>query len=87
MRNSHLALIGLLLLFAALPATAQSNFDSVVIRRMSDEILRNGKAYENLRVLCKEVGPRLSGSAGAEKAIVETARMLREPPCPTLLSL
>jgi len=72
------ALTGLTMIIAALPAAAQSNFDSVVIRRISDEILRNGKAYDNLRVLCKEVGPRLSGSPGAEKAIVETARMLRE---------
>ena len=44
------ALTGLTLIIAALPAAAQSNFDSVVIRRMSDEILRNGKAYDNLRV-------------------------------------
>jgi carboxypeptidase Q len=73
-----LALSGLIVTCTATPLTAQSNFDSVLIRRISDEILRNGKAYENLRVLCKEVGPRLSGSPGAEKAIVETARMLRE---------
>jgi hypothetical protein len=73
-----LALSGLMISCAVIPVHAQSNFDSVVIRRISDEILRNGKAYENLRVLCKEVGPRLSGSSGAEKAILETARMLRE---------
>ena len=78
MRSFRHALPGLWMLLAALPAAAQSNFDSVVIRRISDEILRNGKAYDNLRVLCKQVGPRLSGSPGAEKAIVETARMLRE---------
>lgn len=63
-----------------LPAivSAQSSADSILIRRISDEILRNGKAYENLRFLCKQVGPRLSGSAGAEKAVVETVRMLRD---------
>ena len=38
----------------------------------------NGKAYENLRFLCKKVGPRLSGSAGAALAVEQTARMLRE---------
>ena len=57
---------------------AQSSADSIMLRRISDEILRNGTAYENLRFLCKKVGSRLSGSPGAEKAVAETARMLRE---------
>lgn len=52
--------------------------DSMAIRRIADEILRHGRAYENLRYLCKQVGPRLSGSPGAERAVQETARMLRE---------
>ena len=71
-------LLVIAMLMAAIPSNAQSAYDSVVIRRISDEILRNGRAYENLRVLCKQVGPRLSGSPGAEKAVQETARMLRE---------
>ncbi|MEI2737171.1 MAG: hypothetical protein V9F01_00130 [Chitinophagaceae bacterium] len=33
-----------------------------------DEILSNGRAYENLRVLTKQVGARLAGSAGMVKA-------------------
>ncbi len=57
---------------------AQSAADSIVLRRMADDILRKNAAYENLRFLCKKVGSRLSGSAGAEKAVIETARMLRE---------
>jgi carboxypeptidase Q len=36
--------------------------DSLIIRKISDEILVNGKAYDNLRELTKTVGPRLSGS-------------------------
>lgn len=52
--------------------------DSLVLKRIADEVLRNRYAYENLRFLCKKVGPRLSGSPGAEKAVTETARMLRE---------
>lgn len=43
--------------------------DSVVIRRLFDEALAHGASYENLRTLCKQVGPRLSGSAGAAKAV------------------
>ncbi|MFT3826965.1 MAG: M20/M25/M40 family metallo-hydrolase [Chitinophagaceae bacterium] len=42
--------------------------DSLFIRKIADEILMNGKAYENLRVLTKQVGGRLSGSAGMYKA-------------------
>jgi hypothetical protein len=37
-----------------------------------------GTAYSNLRYLCKQVGQRLSGSAGAALAVEQTARMLRE---------
>ncbi len=55
-----------------------NNEDSLTIRKMANDVLLFGKAYENLRFLCKEVGPRLSGSAQAAKAVIETARMLRE---------
>lgn len=37
-------------------------------KKISNEILLNGKAYPNLYSLCKTVGPRLSGSAGMYKA-------------------
>ncbi|MFM8807068.1 MAG: hypothetical protein ACKOD1_06865 [Sphingomonadales bacterium] len=46
---------------------AQSN-DSIFIRRLADEILLRSSAYENLRVLTKQIGPRLAGSAGMVKA-------------------
>ena len=48
-------------------AFAQSD-DSVMIKKISDEILFNGKASSNLYTLCKSVGQRLSGSAGMYKA-------------------
>lgn len=38
--------------------------DSIFIKKVSDEILANGKAYTNLRVLTKEIGARLAGSGG-----------------------
>lgn len=47
---------------------AQTAEDSVLIRRLADTILTDGKAYGNLRVLTKTVGARLSGSAGYYKA-------------------
>lgn len=61
---------GFLAFAAALVATAgfSQNDDSVMIRRISDEILLRGKAYSNLYSLCKGVGQRLSGSPGMYKA-------------------
>jgi carboxypeptidase Q len=48
-------------------ANAQ-NEDSLFIRRIADEILLNGKAYDDLRVLTKQIGGRLSGSPQMVKA-------------------
>lgn len=42
--------------------------DSIFIKRISDEILTNGKAYENLRHLTKKIGARLAGSPGMVKS-------------------
>lgn len=42
--------------------------DSVAVKKITDEILLNGKAYGNLFELCKKVGHRLSGSEGMYKA-------------------
>ena len=50
----------------AFSALAQ-NQDSLMIQKISTEILLNGKAYSNLYTLSKTVGPRLSGSAGMYK--------------------
>lgn len=52
--------------------------DSARIRMISNEIMTNGMAYENLRFLCKEVGPRLSGSAQAQKGVEATFQMLKD---------
>jgi carboxypeptidase Q len=43
--------------------------DSLVLSRISDNILLEGTCYENLRVLCKTVGHRLSGSPQAAMAV------------------
>jgi hypothetical protein len=62
----HLAM-ALILCLPALFSCAQSG-DSLLIAKVADEILVNGKAYDNLRVLCKTVGGRLSGSPEMYKA-------------------
>ena len=64
MRKLFLAMIAGLLLQ---PAGAQTT-DSAWIKKISDEILTNGKAYENLRHLTKKIGARLAGSSGMVKA-------------------
>lgn len=51
--------------------------DSVMVRSIYNEILSSGECYEQLRILCKDVGPRLSGSENAQKA-VEWGRLLLE---------
>lgn len=52
--------------------------DSTTIKKMADEVMINSGAYENLRFLCKKIGARLSGSAGAEKAVYATKKMLMD---------
>ncbi|HUR10619.1 MAG TPA: M20/M25/M40 family metallo-hydrolase [Flavitalea sp.] len=63
---SHKMFTGLLFLFAT-SVRAQSD-DSLMIRKLADEILVNGKAYENLRTLTKQVGGRIAGSPQMVKA-------------------
>jgi len=58
----------LLAVCCLLSLEAQSQ-DSVMFRRISDEIMLRGTCYENLRVLCKQIGHRLSGSPAAARAV------------------
>jgi hypothetical protein len=57
-----------ILLFITISVSAQ-NTDSLFIRSIYDQALSEGKAYEDLRSLCKDIGARLSGSAEAQMAI------------------
>ena len=54
------------------------NADSVTIRKIYNEALGNGKSYEWLRHLTKQIGPRLSGSAGAQKAVDWTKQVMEQ---------
>jgi hypothetical protein len=60
-------LITTAVLLASVLAFSQ-NEDSLTIKKITDEVMLNGKAYSNLRVLCKTIGQRLSGSSGMYKA-------------------
>ena len=60
-------LIFFLISFLSINAQAQ---DAKTIRTIYDLALTQSEAYENLRVLCKDIGHRLSGSEGADSAVV-----------------
>ena len=49
---------------------AQINQDSITIKKMSDEIMTNGKAYDLLRQLTKQIGGRLAGSPQQQNAAI-----------------
>ncbi len=51
--------------------------DSIIIKKISDEILVSGECYKNLEHLCKKIGSRLSGSEGAEKAVAWTNELMK----------
>ena len=59
----------LCLTFLTTSLHAQTPADSAQVRRIFNEILANGKSYGWLRQLTKDVGPRLSGSVGSQKAV------------------
>jgi carboxypeptidase Q len=54
------------------------NADSIFIKKVADEILVNGKAYENLRHLTKQIGARLAGSSGMVKAEQWGLKVMKE---------
>lgn len=66
-----------MLLTTATPIFAQ-NSDSITLRSISNEIMMNGTCYENLRVLTKNIGHRLSGSPAADKAVQWGKKALEE---------
>lgn len=67
-----------LLTFLLVARLLPAQDDSLMIRKIADEILQNGKAYENLRVLTKQIGGRLAGSPGMVKAEAWGAKTMKE---------
>lgn len=65
------------LLFIILQSVAFAQ-DSVMFRRISDEIMLNGNCYNDLRTLCKNIGNRLSGSPQAAKAVSWAENALKD---------
>ena len=65
-----------LLTFGVLTCIAQS--DAEMIRKIYDEVLENGKAYEQLRFMTKSIGPRLTGSPQAAAAVDWTKEVMED---------
>ena len=68
----------LLTILAAMPFASSFAQDSLQMRKIADEIMLHGTCYENLRVLCKTVGHRISGSPEAAKAVTWGEKTMRE---------
>jgi len=70
-------LLSTTLLFTTIFSFSQ-NEDSVMIKKITDDVLLNGKAYSYLYTLCKSVGQRLSGSAGMYKGEAWGVKVLKD---------
>jgi carboxypeptidase Q len=52
--------------------------DSLMMRRIADTVLLHSPCYDNLRILCKTIGKRISGSPEAARAVVWAAQKMKE---------
>lgn len=70
----------LILLLICLDSYTQINAkeDSLTLRKIFDTALLDGKSYDWLDVLSNDIGSRLSGSYGAERAVLYTQSELNE---------
>ena len=71
-------ILGTSLLLFGMAAFGQSKEDSIQFRKISTEILNNGKGYTELRELTKNIGHRLSGSEAYEKSVKWAEQKLRD---------
>jgi len=69
-------LLGLIALLAT--CTCYGQDDSLMFRKIADEIMLNGNCYNNLRVLTKTIGHRISGSPEAAKAVIWGEKAMKE---------
>ena len=69
MKKYKVLTICVLVIFSLSTIKGQSDEDAFEIRKIFDLALTEGMAYEWLNDLCHQVGPRLSGSAGAAAAV------------------
>lgn len=75
----HVTLLALswLTVVSAEPAKVSADLDLKVLETIRDAALKSDWAYTHLAELTDKIGPRLSGSAGAEAAVVQVAAAMR----------
>jgi len=66
------------ILFTLLNISLFAQNESEFIRKIYDEALLRGKSHEDLRQLCKDIGPRLSGSSEAQMAVEWSENKMKE---------
>ena len=64
------------LLLTAVSGLGAQNEDAFTVKRIYDKALTEGECYDWLRHLCKDIGPRLAGSPGAEAAVFSMKRLM-----------
>lgn len=71
-------LVNVFILFSFLLKAQNQNVDSSTIRSIFDFVLTQSECYKNLDYLCNKIGPRLSGSDNAKKAVDYTADLMKQ---------
>ena len=71
-------ILGTSLLLFGMAAFGQTKEDSIQFSKISLEVLNNGKGYNDLHELTKNIGHRLSGSEAYEKSVQWAAQKLRD---------
>lgn len=59
-------------------APAKTLDDKAAFNAIFDEVMNNGEAYDNLEVLCKDIGHRLAGSPQADMAVRWSYDMIKK---------
>ncbi|NJN41812.1 MAG: M20/M25/M40 family metallo-hydrolase [Flammeovirgaceae bacterium] len=70
-------ILSLAFLLISSSVLAQSE-DETNIKRIFNQALQNGKSYEMLEHLTTKIGARLSGSEGAEKAVIWSEKVMKD---------
>lgn len=67
-----------LAIFIAADAHLYAQNDTLMVQKITTEVLQNGKAYTDLEYLCKQIGHRLSGSTQEQKTIAWAQKTLKD---------
>lgn len=69
-------LFGLAIFLSSLVSAQEISEQEIFIKNLYDQALENGRSYEDLRSLCKDIGHRITGSAQSEMAVYWGKRLM-----------